>query len=90
MRERSRPHDDVKDMMIAGCPVRLSYGKTAEKRWTVNATVKCGVGENADERTVVTEPCDSREAAEREALQQVSGLLGHQIDRSHSRVRNWS
>jgi hypothetical protein len=90
MRERSRPHDDVKDMIIAGCSVRLSYGRTAEERWTVNATVRCGVGENAGERTVVTQPFDSREAAEWEALQQVSALLGHQTDRSHSSVRNVS
>jgi hypothetical protein len=90
MSERLRPHDDVKDMMIAGCPVRLSYGKTAQARWTVNATVRCGVGENADEHSVATQPFDSREAAEREALQQITELLGQQTDRSHSRVRNWS
>jgi hypothetical protein len=80
----------TKDMMIAGCPVRLSYGRTAEERWTVNATVRCGIGENAQEQSVVSRPFDSQEAAERDALQQVTELLGHQTDRSHSRIRNWS
>jgi hypothetical protein len=90
MRERPRPTADVKDMMIAGCAVRLSYERTTEARWTVNATVKCGVGDEAKEQSVVTRTFDSREAAERDALEQVTALLGHQIDRSHSRVRNWS
>ena len=89
MREHPGPTRDVKEMMIAGCHVRLSYRRTAE-RWTVSASVKCGIGDKAEERSIVTQPFDTRELAEQDALQQVTALLGHQTDRSHSRVRNWS
>ncbi|HKT34014.1 MAG TPA: hypothetical protein VJR03_04230 [Nitrospira sp.] len=87
---KRRAPSDVKDMMIAGCRVRLSYGKTARRRWTVSAMVRCGVGESTEERSIVTQPFPTREAAERDALEQVTALLGHQTDRSRSRVRNWS
>ena len=90
MRERAVPTRDVKDMMIAGCHVRLSYGRTAGTRWRVNATVICGIGENAVQQSIITHSFDSREAAEHDAVQQITALLGHQTDRSHSRVRNWS
>jgi hypothetical protein len=90
MREDPRSTRDVKDMMIAGCRVRLSYGRTAARGWTVNATVMCGAGEKAEEQSVMTQALPTREAAERDALQQVTALLGHQTDRSQSRVRNWS
>jgi hypothetical protein len=90
MSESSRPSDDTKNMTIAGCPVRLTYGRTAESRWTVSATVRCGIGDQADEQSIMTQPFDSRDAAEHDALEQVTALLGHQTDRSHSRVRNWS
>lgn len=52
--------------------------------------MQCGVGEKADQRSVVTGAFDTREAAEQDALRQVTALLGHNTDRSHSRVRNWS
>lgn len=91
MSESSPPtDDDVKDMVIAGCHVRLSYGRTAGARWTVTATVKCGVRDKTEEQSVVTQPFDSRETAERDALQHVTKLLGHQTDRSYSRTKNWS
>jgi len=81
---------DVKDMMIAGCHVRLAYKRSADARWTVNATIMCGVGDNAEQQSIVTQPLETREWAEREALEQVTSLLGQQTDRSHSRIRNWS
>ena len=84
------PIRDVKEMMIAGSHVRLSYGRTAEARWTVSATAKCGIGDKTEEQSVITQPSDTRESAERDALQQVTALLGHQTDRSHLRVRNWN
>jgi hypothetical protein len=90
MRESSRPRVDTKDMMIAGCHVRLAYARTSGTRWTVSATVRCGVGDQADERSLTTDAFDSRDAAERDALQQITALLGKNTDRSHSRVRNWS
>ncbi|HKY70609.1 MAG TPA: hypothetical protein VJL88_01695 [Nitrospira sp.] len=90
MNERSRPSADTKDMMIAGCHVRLTYARTPAARWTVSATVRCGIGDKADERSLVTDTFDSRDAAERDALEQVTALLGKNTDRSNSRVRNWS
>ena len=84
------PACDAKDIMIGGCHVRLAFGQGAGPRWFVSATVHCGIGENADEQTLVTDVFDSRDAAERDAIQQVTALLGHHTDRSHSRTRNWS
>ena len=81
---------DVKDMMIAGCHVRLAYERSADARWTVNATIMCGLGDKAEQQSVVTQSFETREWAEREALEQVTSLLGQQTDRSHSRVRNWT
>jgi hypothetical protein len=89
MTERARTAD-VKDIMIAGCRVRLAYEQSADARWTVNATVRCGVMDKAEEQAIVTQPFDSRESAERDAIEQVTSLLGDQTDRSHSRVRNWT
>jgi len=80
----------IKDIIIAGCAVRLSYDRTAGNRWTVRATVRCGIGEKTDEQSVVTAPFEHRDSAERDALQRVTALLGQQTDRSHSRVRNWA
>ena len=90
MGKSSRPSADPKDMMIAGCHVRLTYARTSGTRWTVSATVRCGIDNQADVRSLVTVAFDSRDAAERDALQQVTVLLGNNTDRSHSRVRNWS
>ena len=90
MTERARPTPDDKDIMIAGCHVRLTYERSADARWKVNATVRCGVMDKAEEQAIVTQPFDSRESAERDAIEQVTALLGHQTDRSHSRVRNWN
>ena len=84
------PTDDIKDMMIAGCHVRLAYERSLNAGWTVNATITCGVEDKAARQSVVTQPFDTRESAERDALQQITSILGHQTDRSHSRSRNWS
>ena len=90
MRDTPRPNDDHKDIMIGGCHVRLTYDQAGGSDWTVNAVIRCGVGDHADEQSLVTKPFESREAAEHDALQQVSALLGENTDRSRSRVRNWS
>jgi hypothetical protein len=89
MRDTSRPSDDHKDMMIEGCHVRLTYDQAAGG-WTVNAAIRCGIADHADKQSLVTKPFESREAAEHDALQQITALLGQNTDRSHSRVRNWS
>jgi hypothetical protein len=85
-----RPNDDAKDMVIGGCHVRLAFAQAAGPRWFVHATVQCGIGEQAGEQSLVTDEFDTRDAAERDAIEQVTALLGHHTDRSHSRVRNWS
>jgi len=90
MRDVPRPNGDQKDIMIGGCHVRLTYDQAAGSGWIVNAAVRCGVGDNADEQSLVTKAFESREAAEHDALEQVTALLGKNTDRSHSRVRNWS
>jgi hypothetical protein len=90
MKHSPRPSDDQKDIIIAGCHVQLTYGQAAAAGWTVSATIRCGAGDTAGEQSVVTRPFDSREAAEHDALEQVSELLGNNTDRSRSRVRNWS
>jgi hypothetical protein len=79
------PTDDTKDMMIAGCHVRLAYERSLNAGWTVNATIVCGIDDKAAKQLVVTQPFDTRDA-----LQQITSILGHQTDRSHSRSRNWS
>jgi hypothetical protein len=72
--------------MIGGCHVHLTYGQEAGVGWTVSATIRCGTGE----QSLVTEAFDSREAAEHDALEQVSKRLGNNMDRSRSRVQNWN
>ena len=89
MTERVPPADDTKAMIIGGCHVRLTYGR-AGACWTVSATVECGVGAAAEQQTLVSNPFESRDDAERDALERVSAILGTNTDRSHSRVRNWS
>jgi hypothetical protein len=87
---RDAPTGDEKDLMIGGCHVRLTYGQAAGSGWTVRATIRCGVGDRADEQSLLTQAFESREAAEQDALLQVAALLGNNTDRSRSRVRNWS
>ena len=91
MKHSPRPTGDEKDIMIGGCHVHLTYGQEAGVGWTVKATIRCGTGDHhAGEQSLVTEAFDSREAAEHDALEQVSERLGNNTDRSRSRVRNWS
>ena len=79
----------MKDMTIAGCRVRLVYHGTPGGRWTVRGTVQCGLDENGKRESIVTDAFDTREAAEQSAIARLGALLGQQVDRSHSRVRNW-
>lgn len=82
-------NSDVKDMVIAGCRVHLSF-TSAQGRWSVQGTVECGIEENGGVQSFQTEACATRENAEQEALGRVTGLLGQNVDRNTSRVRNWS
>jgi hypothetical protein len=88
-REGTRLSDDVKEMTIAGCRVRLVYRRAADQRWIVNATILCGIDDQQGERSIVTEAFHTREEAEQNTIEQVTTLLGQHTDRSHSRVRNW-
>ncbi len=89
-RESTPLTDDVKEMTIGGCRVRLTYDCTADLRWRVQGTVICGIEENAAERSIVTKPYHNRDEAERQAIEEITALLGENLDRSHSRVRNWA
>jgi hypothetical protein len=81
---------DSKDLVIAGCRVQLAFHPTGKGRWHVEAKVRCGIDDRVDERSFLTADLDSREAAEKEALRRVEDLLGHNLDRNTSRVKNWS
>jgi hypothetical protein len=88
--ESTRLSDDVKEMTIAGCRVRLAYSRASDQQWIVNGTMHCGIEDQQGERSIVTEAYPSREEAEEHAVEQLATLLGQHTDRSHSRVRNWS
>lgn len=81
---------DIKDMRVAGCRVQLSFHAIERGRWTVQATVRCGVEDHAAEQSIRTSSYTTREEAEQEALRQVADLLGNNVDRSSSRVKNES
>lgn len=81
---------DIKDMVIAGCAVHLMFHHLTNGRWSIEGTVRCGVDEYAREQSFRTGACDSRECAENEALRTVTGLLGKNVDRNTSRLKNWS
>ncbi|MBA3752971.1 MAG: hypothetical protein H0X01_02250 [Nitrospira sp.] len=82
--------DDTKDIQIAGCLVHLTYQALDDGRWTVVGVVRCGIEEQIEQQSVATGPCATREAAEKDALERVSKVLGNNVDRSTSRVKNRS
>ena len=89
-RESTRPSDDVKEMTIAGCRVRFAFRRAPDDMWIVKGTLQCGIEDQKGERSIVTDAHHSREEAEKNAIEQVTTMLGQHTDRSHSRVRNWS
>ena len=80
---------DVKEIIVSGCRVRMVFSHI-DGRWSVDGRVACGLAENSGEETFETGACATREDAEQEALSRVADLLGHNIDRNTSRVKNWS
>lgn len=82
--------EDIKDMVVAGCPVQLSFRAVERRQWIVQGTVRCGADEQAAERSFRTASYPTREEAEQEAVRQAAGLLGNNVDRNTSRVNNWS
>ena len=81
---------DVKDVMVAGCRVHLVFHAGGDGRWSVEGTVRCGIEDRADAQSFRTGEWESREAAEQDALHYAADLLGHNVDRNTSRVRNYS
>ncbi|BCA53495.1 hypothetical protein W02_06350 [Nitrospira sp. KM1] len=82
--------DDVKEIHIAGCAVRLAFVRKQDNRWSVKGTVECGLHEHRDTESILTGTYDNREEAEQAAIGQVTALLGQNEDRSSSRVTNWN
>jgi hypothetical protein len=82
------PQDDTMDIRIAGCPVHLTYTQT-DGRWTVLGTVQCGVADQSAIRMVTAGPYPDRETAEQNVLDRIGKLLGMNVDRNTSRVKNW-
>ena len=82
--------EDLKEMVIAGCRVRLAFHPVGNGQWSVEGKVRCGIDDHCNERSFPTEDRDSREAAEKEALRRIADLLGHNVDRNTSRVKNHS
>ena len=82
--------EDTKEIQMAGCQVRLTYRRVADGGWTVIGIVRCGVGEKQEEQSLATGSFPTREAAEKDALNRISHLLGNNIDRSSSSVKNYS
>lgn len=80
---------DVKDIVIAGCRVHLAFSSNGGQ-WSVTGTVQCGIDDHGGEQSFETGTCASREEAEQDALRKATDLLGHNVDRNTSRVRNWS
>lgn len=78
---------DTKDMKIAGCDVQLAFLNSGDK-WTVVGTLSSGTADNKNKETITTGPWATRDLAEQKALEQITKLLGHNEDRSTSRVNN--
>ena len=82
-------HDsrEMQDIKIAGCDVHLVYLRSGGN-WTVVGTVASGTEKNKNKEAITSGPWESRDMAEQKALEQITGLLGHNEDRSTSRVHN--
>lgn len=81
--------EDTKDLQMAGCQVHLTFHELADGRWTVLGIVRCGVDSNQSEQSVATAPFPTREEAEQDALNRLGNILGNNIDRSSSRIKNY-
>ena len=81
--------EETKDLQMAGCQVHLTFHALSGGQWTVVGVVRCGVDENQGEQSVATGPFPSREEAEQDALGRIGNILGNNIDRSSSRVKNY-
>lgn len=80
--------DDIKDIRVAGCRVKLSFQSMEHGKWMVQGTVSCGVDDNSSEQSFRTISYPTRDEAERDALRQATDLLGNNVDRNTSRVNN--
>lgn len=78
---------DTKDMKIAGCDVQLVFLNSGGD-WTVVGTLSSGTAENKNKEAITSGPWSTRDLAEQKALERITELLGHNEDRSTSRVNN--
>lgn len=81
---------DIKDMQVAGCRVQLAFRAVERGKWMIQGTVSCGVDDQAVEQSFSTAAYPTRDEAEQEALRQAADLMGNNVDRSTSRVKNWA
>lgn len=79
---------DSRDMKIAGCDVHLVFTQANDHEWTVIGTLSSGTAENKAKETITSGPWPSRDIAEDKALEEITKLMGHNEDRSTSRVHN--
>jgi hypothetical protein len=89
VRRTNAMQDESEDLVIDGCPVRVTFTEV-DTGWAARAVVTCGLGENRGERVVNVDACPTREKAEQAVLAKVQEVLGGNVDRNTSRVRNWS
>lgn len=80
---------ETKDLRIAGCPVHLTYHANTDGTWTVQGAVQCGVEDQRAIQLVTVGPCPDRETGEKDLFDRIATLLGHNEDRSTSRIKNW-
>ena len=81
--------DDIKKMKVAGFRVQLAFRAAERGKWMIQGTLSSGVEGQAVEQSFSTAAYPTRDEAEQEALRQAADLMGNNIDRNTSRVKNW-
>ena len=70
---------DTKAFVIAGCKVTLRFRRSTDNDWTVEGLVSCGEQDRKRSTTFQIERVNSRDAAERLALEKAGELLGNNL-----------
>ncbi len=68
-----------KSIVVAGCPVTLTFHEHPGSRWSVQGTVSCGLGHHRRDSPFHTALYPTRDEAERAALERAAALLGHNV-----------
>jgi hypothetical protein len=66
----------AKEIVVAGCKVKLTIREAIAGQWAAQGTIYCGTGDNLKETSFTTETCPSGEEAERKALGEAGRLIG--------------